>query len=236
MGTLYMVRHGQASFGSRNYDRLSPTGIAQSRILADHLAAIDLRPDALYCGDMARQRQTARAMIDLGREKGCPLPEIRIEPAFNEYPSGSIIEAYIAREADADPLLMADLAQVHRDRKAFQRLFEKILVSWVKGAFAGPGIVTWEAFRERVADGLRRVVAQNGRGRSILVCTSGGPISAAVQTALGLSDENALRVGWQIANGSVTKFLYDGTRLTLAGFNAIDHLRLRKDPALVTYR
>jgi len=31
-----MIRHGQASFGSTNYDLLSETGIFQSRILAEY--------------------------------------------------------------------------------------------------------------------------------------------------------------------------------------------------------
>jgi len=29
MGTLYLVRHGQASFGAANYDQLSPLGQQQ---------------------------------------------------------------------------------------------------------------------------------------------------------------------------------------------------------------
>ncbi len=33
MGTLYLVRHGQASFGSDDYDRLSPLGQRQSQRL-----------------------------------------------------------------------------------------------------------------------------------------------------------------------------------------------------------
>ena len=33
MGTLVLVRHGQASFMAAEYDRLSPTGEAQARKL-----------------------------------------------------------------------------------------------------------------------------------------------------------------------------------------------------------
>ncbi|OGP85224.1 MAG: hypothetical protein A2V87_07345 [Deltaproteobacteria bacterium RBG_16_58_17] len=236
MGKLYMIRHGQASFGSENYDRLSEMGGEQSRTLANHMLAIGLAPDALYSGAMERQKDTARAMVDLYGERGVSLPGLRIEAAFNEYSSREIIVSYVEDLAGEDPSLAADLANFYSDRKAFQRVFEKILIRWVTGRYRKPGIVTWEAFRDRVNDGLKRIISENGRGRTIVIFTSGGPISAVIQTALGLSDENALRVAWQIANSSVTKFVYDGERLTLAAFNETAHLTLKKDPALVTYR
>ncbi|MBU3932962.1 MAG: histidine phosphatase family protein, partial [Proteobacteria bacterium] len=173
---------------------------------------------------------------DLYGERGVSLPELWIEEAFNEYNSRAIIVSYVADLAGEDPSLPEDLANIYTDRKAFQRVFEKILIRWVTGRYRKPGIVTWEAFRERVNDGLKRIISENGRGKTIVIFTSGGPISAVIQTALGLSDENALRVAWQIANSSVTKFVYDGERLTLAAFNETAHLTLKKDPALVTYR
>ncbi|HCT4576619.1 TPA: histidine phosphatase family protein, partial [Pseudomonas aeruginosa] len=37
MGSIYLIRHGQASFGADDYDVLSPTGIRQAEILGDHL-------------------------------------------------------------------------------------------------------------------------------------------------------------------------------------------------------
>ena len=38
MANLFLVRHGQASFGADDYDRLSPTGHEQSRLLGEYLA------------------------------------------------------------------------------------------------------------------------------------------------------------------------------------------------------
>jgi broad specificity phosphatase PhoE len=185
---------------------------------------------------MERQKNTARAMVDLYRERGIPLPELKIDADFNEYSSREIIVSCAADLADEDPSLPGDLANLYRDKKAFQRVFEKILVRWATGAYRKPGLVTWEAFRERVRSGIRKILSENGRGRTIVVFTSGGPISAAIQGALGLSDENALRVAWQIANCSLTKFVYDGERMSLAAFNGTAHLVLRRNPALVTYR
>jgi broad specificity phosphatase PhoE len=38
MGTLYLVRHGQASFGADDYDQLSDLGRAQAVRLGEYLA------------------------------------------------------------------------------------------------------------------------------------------------------------------------------------------------------
>ena len=39
MGTLYLVRHGQASFGADDYDVLSPLGHQQALRLGEDFAA-----------------------------------------------------------------------------------------------------------------------------------------------------------------------------------------------------
>ena len=40
MSEIYFIRHGQASFGEENYDRLSDLGVKQAKYLARHLAKI----------------------------------------------------------------------------------------------------------------------------------------------------------------------------------------------------
>jgi len=42
MSELYLIRHGQASFGTADYDRLSEKGIRQASVLGDHLADLDV--------------------------------------------------------------------------------------------------------------------------------------------------------------------------------------------------
>jgi broad specificity phosphatase PhoE len=236
MGNLYMIRHGQASFGSANYDRLSETGRRQARIVAEHLLEIGLAPDALYAGGMERQKDTAGALLQLGRERGALLPGLRVETAFNEYSSRQIILSYAEELAGEEPSVAQDRNGDYVNVPALERLLEKVLLRWVNGGNGKPGIPTWEEFRARVVSGLKQVVAENGRGRTILLFTSGGPISAVLQTALGLSNEETLRAAWRIANGSVTRFLYNSERFSLASFNETAHLALRRDPALVTYR
>jgi broad specificity phosphatase PhoE len=75
-----------------------------------------------------------------------------------------------------------------------------------------------------------------GSGRKIIIFTSGGPISAAVQHALGLTDSKAIEISWQIMNASVTRFKYNSRGMMLSVFNDITHIEMEKDKDLITYR
>ena len=78
MGVVMLVRHGQASFGTADYDVLSSRGVRQSRKVAQTLAGYGVAPTTLIHGGMRRQRETARrdqgveraAVDDLHREEG----------------------------------------------------------------------------------------------------------------------------------------------------------------------
>lgn len=64
MSVLYLVRHGQASFGSDDYDRLSDLGREQGRIAGRFLAAQGVEPVSIIHGEMLRQRQTAEGILE----------------------------------------------------------------------------------------------------------------------------------------------------------------------------
>ena len=81
MGTLYLIRHGQASYGEVDYDRLSATGQEQARAVGHWLAKQEL--DAVYAGPLKRQQQT----ISIAREVARNAPEIVTLPELAEYPA-----------------------------------------------------------------------------------------------------------------------------------------------------
>jgi len=55
MGVLMLVRHGQASFGTEDYDVLSSRGVRQSRKVAEALSGYGVSPTTLIHGGMRRQ-------------------------------------------------------------------------------------------------------------------------------------------------------------------------------------
>jgi len=232
MSSLFLIRHGQASFGTGGYDRLSPRGIAQAEFLAKYWLQTGQEFDAVYAGEMKRQIDTAATVLAHFREAGRNALELRILPEFNEYDSKGILAALLRNQEVED----LDISRFYTDKMAFQRLFEKAIRRWISGEESIAGVTTWEDFRSRVARGIKRVRQENGRGKAVLVFTSGGPISAAFQMATGISDPGTLHIVWHIVNASVSTFAYDDDRFSLTSFNVRAHLEMAGDPALITYR
>lgn len=232
MSVIYLIRHGQASFGQADYDRLSELGQRQARLTGEHLASLGLRLDAAYCGGQARQADTAaHALAALPQA-----PELIREPGFDEYDSGAIIAALLPAMQAERPELARLAAGMYADRRAFQMVYEGAMRRWIEDRHPLGGAETWPRFQERTRQALDRVRAENGRGRTVAVFTSGGPISAVMRMALGLDDAMALRLTWVIKNASVSAFFYDESRLTLTLFNSTAHLELAGLPGLITYR
>jgi len=236
MSELLMVRHGQASFGEKEYDRLSPTGIRQAKLLARHMVRTGHLFDAVYCGRMQRQINTAKELIDHFSEQGPNLPELSISDDFDEYDSLAVWTSQIPMMLEENPALSADIERVYSDKKIFQRIFEQVMYRWVSGNFDRSGIPSWSDFKKRVENGIRKIIETHGQGRKIIIFTSGGPISAALQQALGLTDGKTIEISWQIMNSSVTRFKYNSRGMMLSVFNDITHLEMEKDKELITYR
>ncbi len=236
MSVLYMVRHGQASFGRENYDRLSKRGVEQARIVGDYFIRTGLRFDAVYSGAIERQRRTAVEIISLFNEKGVPMSELNVMKEFNEYDSKGIITSQILEILEDDWTLAGELEKIYTDRKSFQIIFEKAMMRWVTGKHDKPDVEHWAQVKQRVRSGLDRVMADNGRNKKLLIIASGGTISAAVQYALGVNDYETMKLCWQIVNSSITKFMYDDEKITLAGFNCTAHLEMLNDRDMLTYR
>ena len=87
MAQLLLIRHGQASYGEVDYDRLSEKGQQQARALGKHLA--DARLDALFVGPLTRQVQTAAIAVEEGK-----LPKPHAVPELAEYPAFEIVKQH----------------------------------------------------------------------------------------------------------------------------------------------
>jgi len=236
MSEIYFVRHGQASFGEKDYDSLSPTGIRQAKLLAQHMLYTKQSFDAMYCGTMVRQKSTARELTEYFSQSGFLVPDFQVSADFDEYDSFSVWDSQIPLMLKEDPALSVTIEKAHIDRKSFQKIFEGVMLRWVSGNYDQKGVSTWADFKKRVKNGVSKIMEAHGSGRKIIVFTSGGPVSAIVQYALGLSDEKTIELSWQVLNSSVTRFKYSSNGIMLYGFNDIAHIEKENDGNLITYR
>ncbi|CDF83360.1 histidine phosphatase family protein [Pseudomonas sp. QL9] len=236
MGSIYLIRHGQASFGADDYDVLSPTGVRQAEILGEHLAGLGLRLDRCLAGDLRRQRHTAEAALQRMAAAGLAVPDLEIDAAFNEFEADAVIRAHLDDLLEIDPQALHILRNAAQHRAEFQRLFSFVIARWVSGEHHKDGLVSWQEFLDTVHDGLQRLLQQASGRDNIAVFTSGGTITALLQLIVGMPAIKAFELNWQIVNTSLNRLKFRGSEVSLASFNSHVHLELLKAPELITYR
>ena len=236
MGSIYLIRHGQASFGADDYDVLSPIGVEQAQVLGRHLADMGLVFDRCIAGDLRRQQHTATAAFDQYRTLGLPTPTLETDSAFNEFDADAIIRALLPDLLDSEPDALDILRNAAQNRSEFQRIFALIIERWLAGTYDPPGLESWLGFVERVQGGLQRLLEAAENTHKIAVFTSGGTITALLHLLTRIPADEAFKLTWHIANTSLSRLKFQGREVTLASFNSHVHLQLLKTPALITYR
>lgn len=234
MASIYLVRHGQASFGSSHYDRLSARGREQATLLGRYWQDRGHHFDRVVCGDLERQRDTAD--LALAEMPGAS-PKRQEDTRFNEFDHEKVAALMLPRLATRDEQVAAFVAgQI--DRKAnFQHVFEKIVTEWTSQDDWGSEMESWSQFVDRVNTGLEALIDSADAGENVLVVTSGGPITAMLARLLKLSPETAFELNWSIANASVTKIRFNRQgRRSLAYFNHYAYLQSGADTSLITLR
>lgn len=239
MSYLTLVRHGQARPFERDGDRLSSLEEVQAGLLGEFLARSGFAVGEVYSGSLLRQIQTAEIAGKRLAEQGGSWPPLQTLKEFDEYDATSLTGEFADRLAAQDRAF-ARLRSAYREARAdperrirFQRMFERLVTAWLDGAVESAGIEPWDAFLERVEGGISRIVRAQGRGRSAVVFTSGGPIGLAVRMALDAPARSALEVNWRVRNTSLTHFVFSEDRLSLDAFNSLPHIA---DPSLETFR
>jgi broad specificity phosphatase PhoE len=213
MGSVHLVRHGQASWGTDDYDVLSARGVQQSTALGTSWEAAGWAPTSAVAGSMKRHAQTAIAAIDAcGQGDGYD-----VDDGWNEFDHLAIARAHAPEALSADP-------------KEFQRLLNSALDGWIAGE--GQHAETYRQFVDRVLAAFSRVTAAAGPGQAVAVFTSGGPIALVASHLLTGDDSLFQRLNDIIINAGVTTVIVGSTGPRLLAFNESTHLP--RD--LVTYR
>lgn len=239
MGRLLLVRHAQASFLSKNYDKLSDLGVKQARLLGEYWAKRNYRFDRACSGPCLRHQDTAKLAREASLRADLDFPEPVVVPEFGEYQGEEVLKLSLPRLIESSARIRGlhaafESSNGSRERvKTFQKMFEAVIGMWVDGNINTDGVESWAEFSDRVNQGLTRFLSKGRHGERIVVFTSGGPIAVAVQRALDLTPQNTLQISWMSQNCSLSEFLFSGDRFTLSTFNSFPHL---DNTSLQTYR
>jgi len=210
MGTLYLVRHGQASFGAANYDQLSELGTRQCHALGQWFRERGIPFEASMRGSLKRQQQSLEALAEGHGE----VPAALEWPGLNEYDSHAVVHAI-----HPEPLPPPHTPEAF---KHHFRLLREGLTRWMAGETTPAGMPSYADWVAGIEGALDHVRAKH-RG-NVLVVSSGGPIATAVGRVLGTPPTTTIDLNMQIRNSAVTEFHFTPQRHVLVGYNHVPHL------------
>ena len=220
MATLYLLRHGQASFMSDNYDRLSDLGIEQAKLLGQYFKEKEIQIDIAYTGTMERQKDTYLNFKKVYDGK-IQMPQNIVLGELNEHQFTEVFDDYRV----GNPKLMTAIenASPQMKRKVVMKAFFRAYREWITGK-TGEGHESWEAFKLRVNRGFAEIEEALSRNETVAVFSSGGVISYMMGIIMELKDQYSMELNWQIKNASITEMNYSKGRFYLRGFNFVEHL------------
>ena len=221
MGILYLVRHGQASFGADDYDVLSALGHQQAERLGNYFNTKGIAFEAAFMGTLRRQISTFEGICNGMGSK----PDAIEWPGLNEYDSHAVIATVHSGKLEKP-------TTPEQYRHHF-RLLKDGLAQWMNGVVSPRGMPSYSDFVLGVSSALDHV-RKNYTGNVLLV-SSGGPIATAVGHVLGCPPETTIELNLRIRNSSVTEFAFTPKRHMLVTYNTLPHLNEPEHADWLTY-
>ncbi|WP_338517789.1 histidine phosphatase family protein [Alteromonas gracilis] len=227
MTDIYLVRHGQASFGKANYDKLSELGAQQAYWLGDYFRHRDIEFDSVFMGDMVRHRETQEGIAAGIASSNHVLPQSNVDSGLNEFNFQAVAKAYLHRYPEQQVPEGAPSSE-------YYRLLKKAMLAWSQDALDHAHLdETWRAFEDRVSAVLKQL--QQLDAKRVLVVSSGGAIAMMLKQILGYDDATVINMNLQIRNASFSQCYANAKGFHLNNFNSVPHLDVTDRLHAITY-
>ena len=235
MAAIYLIRHGQASFGAADYDKLSELGCRQAQVVGEYLRDCDITFDAVYSGDLLRQRETARLAIASQPEDVIH----HIDPRFNEIRNDEQLKYLLPEVVKSNQEIQALVERGLSSSKDYQKVIDAVFNYWVSPRCDDSRIQSWADYSSGTRQAMLELMQNQGAGKTVGIFTSGGTIATIVAQILGLAGEQTYQFYEPMFNCSVSQLFYSGTRVSLSYFNDRSFLQVlgaQQGENLLTYR
>ena len=249
MADIYCIRHGQASFATDDYDQLSEIGYRQAHLLGQHLLKSGVVFDRIYVGSLKRQIQTAEAVVAVYRDKGVNIPELIVDPRWNELETEQQVTAlapHVLADLADDGVVKADenfekiMQQAVTDKKVFQKLIRATFDLWIAQPELNTELESWSDASQRVTQALREVHKQSSSGNKTAIFSSGGIIAIIVAHVLSLPSSGVYPLFEKVINCSITRLINNAEAISLSSFNEYSYLNAiashEEQAKVITYR
>ncbi|GAA5316734.1 MAG: histidine phosphatase family protein [Candidatus Pelagadaptatus aseana] len=224
MAEIYMVRHGQASFGADNYDQLSQLGHQQAQWLGEYFNSLGLQFDHIYQGDLVRHTETTA-----GIAKGLTteFSRVNVMPELNEFDFKALVNVYLQQHPE---LSLPSKPSV----KEFFHLLKQAMIDWCHGTLVSDQLPeTWKGFHDRVAQAYNHI-QQHCSGK-VLVVSSGGTNAQFISQVLRTPAETVVDLNLQSRNTGVSHFYFNQHAVRLTSFNTTPHLDSAERQQYITH-
>ncbi|HAU66904.1 MAG TPA: histidine phosphatase family protein [Gammaproteobacteria bacterium] len=240
MASIYLIRHGQASFGQDDYDQLSSLGHEQAKIVGQSLARRIEGFDCVVTGTMQRHQQTADGCLQAFPSAQ---PEVWQEGGWNEYDHDDILRG-IGDDFVSAQAISKFIARQQNPKQAFEDALNKAMNRWMSGQYDSDYVESWPYYQQRIHDALNNIVERarsndsggGARLKNVAVFTSGGVISVIAQALLGVSSDKMMHMNWTLMNCAITKLVVSKDRLFVATLNDHVHFELPELKQFLTYK
>ena len=230
MTTLHVIRHGKAMAGAEQYDQLHDVGVAQSRLLGEHLRQERMHFDAIYCGPLTRQLDTLAHMRRAAGDVGQAWPEAVILPELSEAPIEMLARHCMTERLATDPKLAALVNELLSGKRSandvafFEAVLAHVVGLWIRAEVSFPGLESAPEFGHRVRRALDLILQSGAKGGHVAVVTSNGVIGWFAGYAQREVEPERECLFRRLFNASVSRFSAQGDRFELSAWNDVDHI------------
>jgi broad specificity phosphatase PhoE len=214
MPVIYLLRHGQASFGTDDYDVLSELGRRQAEIAGHELVRRGVRSPVVVSGSLRRQIDTAEIAA-----KELEVSPTGIDSRFNEFDAHAAVKAHLGDSAATQGM----------PSKEFQEHLDVVMTEWMDS-----GNSQWQEFSDEAFAALTEVAQSLPSGSDAIVSTSAGVIAVLAGQLLGADTQGVISMNRVSINASITTVVAGSRGLSLVSFN--DHAHVLGDRSLLTNR
>lgn len=231
MASIYLIRHGQASFDKDDYDQLSELGFVQANRLGKYLNSKLDSVDMVIAGAMRRHQETAQAT--LAQLTDHEVEEIVTQSCWNEFDHENVMATFNPEWSNSKVFRQYIYSQKDPE-KTFIKLFHQAVGRWVSNQYFDYK-ENWPQFKQRIDSGFDKLLEKTSAKANILVFTSGGPISYLSQKLLDIPETNLLKTNKTLVNCGVTKIV-TGKQLFLSSLNEHSAFEYNNYRHLITYK
>ncbi|HGH1346095.1 MULTISPECIES: histidine phosphatase family protein [Acinetobacter calcoaceticus/baumannii complex] len=220
MALITFVRHGQASWGTDNYDQLSIKGAEQARVLGKVFDDQAKSFDNAWRGEMIRHQETAQHCLAEMHSSLIVLPH----KGLNEFDHEQVLLNLDKKKYPTKAEILEVIKSSSHPTKTMGVMFGEAVSRWQSGQYDADYSETWKEFQHRCVSAFTDIV-NSSKGKNVVVFSSGGVISVIIQSLLGLTDRATFELNWSMVNCGITQILSDSKRHSILSLNEHQHFR-----------